>query len=178
MADMIPEHISAIDRPDPKVVRLYLLNSVLVSLSSCGIALPFVLLAAIPVFIRYQTMRYRIDKDGIGLSWGWLNRQESHITFDKIQDIHLHRSFLERWLGLGTIRIQTASGNMAAEITLFGLIKFDDLRDYLYDRMRIKDDSTAPTAAPAAGSIADDAVVAVLQELRDEVRRLRAEVGS
>lgn len=173
---MVPEHIRDIDRPDPKVVQLYLLNSLLVSLSSCGLAFPFLLMAAAPVFIRYRTMRYSIDAEGIGLSWGWLNRQESHITFDKIQDIHLHRSFLERWLGLGTIRIQTASGNMAAEVTLFGLTKFEELRDYLYDHMRQGSRDGAPAHA-AAASADDGEVLAALREMRDEVRRLRAEVS-
>lgn len=165
--------IREIDRPDSKVYALYLSNGLMMSVSSCGIAFPFLVLASLPVFIRYKTMRYKIDEDGVGLSWGWLNRQESHITFDKIQDIHLHRSFLERWFGLGTIRIQTASGNMAAEITLFGLTAYEGMRDYLYDRMRTQDG--ARTASPGAAQ--DDAdVLAVLTELRDEVRRLRAEV--
>ena len=174
---MVPANIQSIERPDAKVVRLYLLNSLLISLSSCGIALPFILLGAAPVFIRYQTMRYKIDADGIGLSWGWLNRQESHITYDKIQDIHLHRSLLERWLGLGTVRIQTASGNMAAEITLFGLVDFDAVRDFLYSRMRLSDAPAAAAATPAAG-VGDGAVISLLEELRDEVRRLRTEVES
>jgi len=173
---MVPDHILAIDRPDPKVLRLYLANTVLLSLSSCGIAFPFLLIAVAPVFIRYRTMRYRIDADGIGLSWGWINRQESHITFDKIQDIHLHRGFLERWLGLGTVRIQTASGNMAAEITLFGLTQYEEIRDYLYDRMRIKDEPPTAAASPAIAGGGEE-IISVLQELRDEVRRLRAEVG-
>lgn len=172
---MIPEHIREIDRPSPRVLQLYVLNALLFSLSSCGIAFPFFLLGAVPTIIQYRTMRYQIDAEGIGLSWGWLSRQESHITFDKIQDIHLHRSFMERWLGLGTIQIQTASGNTAAEVTLFGLTDFEALRDYLYDRMRLKE---SRPAAAGTGGADPDAVVSALRELRDEVRRLRAEVGS
>ena len=177
---MIPETIRALDRPHPKVITLYVINALLASVTTCGLALPFVLLGMVPLFIRYSTTRYHIDEEGVGLSWGWLSRQESHITFDKIQDIHLNRGLVERWLGLGTVRIQTASGNMSAEVTLFGLTAFEELRDYLYDHMRTRQRGDSSAAVPQLsagtdGGSADDAeVLEVLRALRDEVRALRA----
>lgn len=174
---MVPDRIRTIARPHPRVLTLYAVNALLASVTTCGLALPFVLLGMAPLFIRYSTTRYAIDGEGVGLSWGWLSRQESHITFDKIQDIHLHRSLIERWLGLGTVRIQTASGNMSAEITLFGITEFEALRDYLYDHMRGHTSPRAADAPSGGGEGEGEAMLEVLRSLRDEVRALRAELS-
>ena len=37
-------------------------------------------------------------------------RREIHLTYRRIQDIHVTRNLFHRWLGLATVGIQTASG--------------------------------------------------------------------
>jgi len=169
----LPDAIRQLDRPNGKVYAHYFANALLLSLTSCGIALPFLLLGMLPVIIRLRTMRYRIDDDGVGLSFGWLNRHESHITYDKIQDIHVNRGWLERMFGLGTVQIQTASGSSTAEVALVGLTEFDAVRDFLYSRMR---GGEQPTPQPEG-----DDVLVLLRGIRDEVtalgKRLEAQGG-
>lgn len=175
------EQLQTIDRPDRKQVTLIILGGVFASLISCGFAAPFVLLGLIPVLIRYYTTRYRFDESGVGVSWGFLFKQESILTFDKIQDIHLRRGLLERWLGLGTVDVQTASGSAGAEVSLYGLTEFDEVRDFLYQEMRSargmnRPKKTAGVEASGAQVGGGDAI-ALLREIRDEVQRLQREAS-
>ena len=99
MADGKFGHIYKITRPHAKLLKLYLLRSVLT-----GPAFPFVF---IPSFFKYETLKYRFDDEGITMAWGLLWRREIFLTYVRIQDIHLSRGVLERWLGLATINIQS-----------------------------------------------------------------------
>ena len=50
------------------------------------------------------------DEEGISVRWGILFRREINLTYARIQDIHLRSNFIERWLNLARIEVQTASG--------------------------------------------------------------------
>jgi putative membrane protein len=130
----------------------------------------------LPLYFRYHTLRYRIDDEGISAKWGILFRREVYVTFRRIQDIHVSRNIFERWLGIGKVEVQTASGSASAELTLEGMTRYDAVRDYLYTRMR--GSASAAPAAPAAvaavpASAAPDEVVALLREIRDDVAAAR-----
>src|SRR4028118_1678345 len=99
---------SAVTRPAPVLLRYYLV----IALCST-VAFPVVVL---PLYFRYHTLRFRFDDDGISISWGILFRREVHLTYRRIQDIHVTRNLLQRWMGLATVEVQTASGNASAEI--------------------------------------------------------------
>jgi putative membrane protein len=115
-------------RPVPALLRYYLLQSL-----ATGPGLLFL----IPLGIfRYRTLRYEFDAEGMTARWGILFRREISLTYARIQDIHLVSNVVERWLGLGRIQIQTASGQSGAEMTIEGLPDFERLRDELYLRMR------------------------------------------
>ena len=125
--------------------------------------------AAFPVtlpvlYFRFHTLRYRFDAEGIHMSWGILLRREVMVNYSRIQDIHLRSNFVERWLGLARIEIQTASGSSGAELTLEGLADHEAMRDFLYSRMRGAHGTPAPAAEPLA---------AVLGEIATELRAIR-----
>jgi putative membrane protein len=121
-------HVFEIVRPDPKLWTYYILSSFIIG--------PFFWVALIPLYFRYHTLHYRFDQEGISMGWGILFRREIHLTYTRIQDIHLVANFVERWLGLARIQIQTASGSASAEMTLEGLLETERVRDFLYSRMR------------------------------------------
>lgn len=100
------------------------------------------------------------------MSWGVLWRREVYLTYARIQDIHLSRGLFERWLGLATIQLQTASGSASSEMSLVGLTEFELVRDFLYSRMRGVD-------AERTGAAQHDPMLDLLGELLAEVRRLR-----
>jgi putative membrane protein len=109
---------------------------------------------------------------------GILFRKEVNLTYARIQDIHLRSGFLQRWLGLADIQIQTASGSAGAELVIEGFKEFEAIRDFLYTRMRGYQkppaSSAAATTSAAAGTAGgDDEMVALLLNIRDELRRTR-----
>lgn len=117
------------------------------------------------LYFRYQTMRYKFDAEGIHMRWGVLFRHEVMLNYSRIQDIHLQSNFVERWLGLARIEIQTAAGSARSEMTLEGLTDHEAMRDFLYSRMRgAKDHPPAPGAAGLA---------ATLEEIAAELRAIR-----
>ena len=171
MANSATTHpVHDIVRPDKKLLLLYVLR--------CLLAGPFFPFVFLPSYFKYETLRYRFDEDGIAMSWGLLWRREIFLTYARVQDIHLSRGLLERWLGLGTIHIQTASGSASSEMAVVGLTEYGAVRDFLYTQMRgarfgETDDRTAAAGERPAVTEPDDAVV-LLTDIRDEIRSLRA----
>lgn len=169
------EKIFAIERPHESLMTYYLLSSF-----AAGPFFPFVL---VPLYFRYHTMRYSFSDEGVSMRWGILFRREINLTFARIQDIHLTSNFVERWLGLARIQIQTASGSSKAEMTIEGIREFRPLRDFLYSRMRgAKGLGEMPAASGAAsgtsvttasgdGGLGD--VAAALREAVVELKEIR-----
>lgn len=146
---------STIERPHPSLMRYYVFASLL-----SGPAFPLVLMG---LYFRYITLRYKFDADGVSMSYGVFFKREVNLTYRRLQDIHLTHNLLQRWMGLATISLQTASGNAGAEMTIEGVLEAEALRDFLYARMRgAKDDHHAPTMANAVA--ADGIVTAVLHD--------------
>ena len=152
--------VRAIERPHPSLLTYYTIAALCTL-----VAAPFVFL---PLYFRYHTLKFRFDDEGIGASWGILFRREIYLTYKRIQDIHVRRNVIERWLGIGTIEVQTAAGSSAAEMKLEGLLDYELVRDYFYRHMRGHEHTKGKEAAKEA----DDLVV-LLGEIRDELAAAR-----
>jgi uncharacterized membrane protein YdbT with pleckstrin-like domain len=161
--------IFALERPDPALWKLYVIRALLSG--------PGMLVAFPYLYFRYHTLRYRFDDEGIHMKVGILFRREVNLTYARIQDIHLRSGFIQRWLGLADVQVQTASGNAGAELVIEGFREFEQIRDFLYTRMRgaragehatgaASDVHVIPGEAPAG-------MVEVLSQIRDELRRTR-----
>lgn len=168
--------IFAIERPHANLWTYYLLTALVIP--------PLFPFLVLPLWFRYHTMRYKFTPEGISMSWGILFRREVIVNYARIQDIHLRSNFVERWLGLARVLVQTASGNATAELTIEGLREFEALRDFLYSRMRgVKDHpAPSPTHAAAASTSAPsapppDELAAALRETAAELRALREEIA-
>lgn len=155
--------ILAIVRPHPDLWKYYLLGCL-----AFPPAFPFLVL---PAWFRYHTMRYQFTAEGISMRWGILFRREIIVNYARIQDIHLRSNVVERWLGLGRILVQTASGNSGAEMTLEGLKEFEAVRDFLYSKMRGVQDPAQRTASVTGDQNA--ALTAALLEVAQELRATR-----
>ena len=155
----------SITRPAPVLLKYYFLTSLF-----AGPLFPF---AFIPMYFKYETLRYRFDKDGISMAWGILFRREIHLTYRRIQDIHLNRNIVQRWLGLATVAVQTASGSARPEMSIEGILQTEPLRDYLYSEMRgAKDDSAQNNSEQNNGedSVDENRVARLLDEIRDVLK--------
>ena len=159
--DVNADAIFALTRPDRRLLTLYIIYS-----AAANVAFPF---AFLPLYFRFITLRYRFDKEGVSVAYGFLWRRETYLTYARIQDIHVSRNIFERWLGLGAVQIQTASGSASAQEPMVGVRAFNEIRNFLYARMRghnlkHQEESALPQSAPV-----DD----VLRGIRDELRAIR-----
>jgi putative membrane protein len=168
-ASLTPAEIFRIERPDSSLMSYYVLASLM-----AGPFFPFVL---VPLYFRYHTMRYRFSEEGVSMSWGILFRKEINLTFARIQDIHLTSNFVERWLGLARIQIQTASGSAKAEMVIEGITHCRALRDFLYSRMRgakgLSSTFSTTTASAASASVPTSELTSVLRDAVAELRAIR-----
>jgi uncharacterized protein len=166
-ATLSDAQIFAIERPHPQLLKLYIIRAVLTGPG-------FIVLMPL-LFFRYETMRFRFDAEGVHMRWGILFRRQINLTYARIQDIHLTSGFIQRWLGLADVRVQTASGSAGAEMTIEGLLEYEAVRDFLYTRMR---GYRKAGAAVAAGEVVTSApvsaqAVSLLREAVDELRAVR-----
>lgn len=158
--------ILAMQRPDRALLAMYALRSL------AGLFLAPVIF--VPFFFRYHTLRYRFDEEGVSLSWGILFRREIHLTYRRVQDIHVRRNLIERWLGIATVEVQTASGSQEAEMAIEGVRDYEDLRDFLYRRMRGHQlEGAASEPAGGGGAGAEERVVALLEGIRSDLEQVR-----
>jgi membrane protein YdbS with pleckstrin-like domain len=164
-AEPIPAHVAAIERPSPPLWNYYVLQAV-----ASNVAFPITIVV---LFFRYHTMRYRFDAEGIHMKWGILIRREVMLNYSRIQDIQLRANFIERWLGLARIEIQTASGSAGAQMTLEGLLNFVEVRDFLYSRMR-----GARHLGDQPVTVSSESLVDVLTGVAGELRAIRELVAA
>ena len=177
--------ILALERPESGLMTYYVLTSFFAG--------PFFFVPLLVLYFRYHSLRYRFDEEGISMRWGVLFRREIHLTYSRIQDIHLVSNAVERWLGLARIKIQTASGSAKAEMTIEGIGAYAELRDFLYARMRgARGEGGGTVAAPAArsggrsggrsgdlpGGGSGDELAETLREVAGELRALRRELAA
>jgi putative membrane protein len=170
--------IQAIRRPHPNLLFLYFLQAAVTLL-----AFPIVFL---PLFFKYRTLRYTFDDEGISATWGFLFKREIFLTYRRIQDIHVRRNLIERWLGFGRVEIQTAAGSSSAELALEGMEHWGPVRDYLYRRMRgtgpVTGEPATTAAAPGSATVATAASteasesVALLRAIKEDVEAVRRAV--
>ncbi len=173
-SQLTPTQILALERPHPSLWTYYII---------CGLMTGPVALVMLPyLYFRYHTLRYRFDDEGIHMKVGILFRREVNLTYARIQDIHLHSNFIQRWLGLANVQIQTASGSNGAELVIEGFKEYEVIRDFLYTRMRgykehrpVGNDSAAGGAAAVVSASTDETseTIALLMNIRDELRRTR-----
>ena len=122
---------------------------------------------------KYWTLEYDFDEDGISMKWGVLWRRDIHLTYRRIQDIHLTRNVIQRWMRLADVSVQTAGGSASPEMVIEGAPCPEELRDDLYARMRGSGlvDHAAATSGPDSGSASGSAeAIELLTEIRDLIR--------
>lgn len=182
---------TSVTRPEPALLSYYKL--------SAAFSLVFFPLVFLPLWFRYKSLRYRIDDEGVSMSWGILNKREVFLTYRRLQDIQVTQGFIQRKFGLADLHLHTASGSAGAEMKLEGLPDPEAFRDYLYARMRgaedggqggdagrrdaerrdaegrdagAESDRSAAASAPDHSSGDPDEALALLREIRDELRRV------
>ena len=142
---------------------------------------PVLIFGLIPALLKYHSLRYRFDDEGVQMSWGVLFKREVSLGYRRIQDIHVTRGLIQRWFGLATVSVQTASASAMPEMKIEGIRDPEGLRDFLYARMR---GATGKGGSSAVGGSTGDATssetamhddasaeaLALLHDIRDALR--------
>lgn len=160
----LERRVHTITRPEPALLWMYVLTSLALLIFA-----PF---AMVPLFFRYQTLWYRFDATGVAMGYGILFRRELQLTYARMQDIHLSQNIVERWLGIGTVTVQTAGSGGAGNLAIVGVKDFDAIRDYLYAKMR----GVRPEEATSSHSAGD--TDRLLTEIRDALADAAKALGA
>lgn len=166
------DHVYRITRPSTKLLTYYFVRSLL--------ALPVFPIVFLYHFIIFKTLRYQFTDEGVSKSWGRLWKKEVYLTYSRIQDIHLSRDLIQRWIGLASIHLQTASAGSKPEMSIDGFLEFEMLRDFLYSRMRGAQSGPeySEVAEPPVAAEGNDELLPLLGEIRDELRAMRRTIES
>jgi membrane protein YdbS with pleckstrin-like domain len=117
----------------------------------------------------YRSLRYEIGDEHVIVHQGVLTRAVKHVPYRTVTNVTVKRGVLDRWLGLGTLEIQTAglSGTHQAEQSLAGLADADEVYDRVVAQLRRFRGGMAPTQAEMeAPGEAEETLAALLAEVR------------
>lgn len=122
----------------------------------------------------YRSLRYEVQDDEVVVNVGIWTKSVKHVPYRTVTNIQVKRDVVDRWLGVGTLNIQTAgmSGQTGAEERLVGLSDVQGVYESVVRELRRfrggmaptqADVEVEPTAAPMDG----------LGEILAEVRAIR-----
>lgn len=98
------------------------------------------LIATPIVNVWIKNLIYYIDEDRITIHKGILSKIKQNVPYRAITDFQLHRSLYDRFLGIASIKVQTAGQSPTAtgfEAKLSGLTEWDELLENLREKVKI-----------------------------------------
>ena len=122
----------------------------------------------------YRSLRYEVQDDEVVVHVGIWTKSVKHVPYRTVTNLQVKRDIVDRWLGIGTLNIQTAgmSGQTGAEERLVGLSDVQGVYESVVRELRRFRGGMAPTQAdvevePTAGPQGG------LGEILAEVRAIR-----
>ncbi len=118
-----------------------------------------------------KNLSYSVGEDRITIYKGILAKIQQNIPYRAITDFRLHRSLYDRFLGIGSIQIQTAGQSVSAtgfEGQMSGLMQWDDLLENLREKLKKMHEArqAAGGMAPAQAQPEKNDLTLILEELR------------
>jgi len=105
------------------------------------IAILVMWLIAYPIAILWiRNLSYLIQEDRITIHKGILTKTHQNIPYRSVTDFILQRSLYDRFLGIGSIRIQTAGQSQSAtgyEGNMAGLVEYEKFHNQLREKLRL-----------------------------------------
>lgn len=130
-------------------------------------------LIAVPIIkLWINNLSYYIDEDRITIHKGILSKIKQNVPYRAITDFQLHRSLYDRFLGIASIKLQTAGQSPSAtgfEAKLSGLIDWDDLLEKL--RAKVKRLYPSSVTTDTTQSIANNN--GLLEKILEELKGIR-----
>jgi len=122
----------------------------------------------------YRSLRYEVQDDEVVVNAGIWTKSVKHVPYRTVTNMEVKRDVVDRWLGIGTLNIQTAgmSGQKGAEERLVGLSNVQEVYEAVVEELRRFRGGMAPTQA----DVEAEPVAALpdgLGEILAEVRAIR-----
>ena len=160
---------------------LYLVMAPALVMTLTVVGIPL-LLVWIPVGMLWartfvDRLTCRLTEDTLEIGKGVLFRKELTIPLDRIQEISLREGPLQRYLGISSLRFETAGGGSptdASDLDLPGILRARDFRSRVLSQRDRRRASRSGSEEPR-GEVPDDGVetsLSVLREIRDSIRRI------
>jgi uncharacterized membrane protein YdbT with pleckstrin-like domain len=130
------------------------------------------------LYLWYKNLEYRIYEDRVCIHKGILTKTQQNIPFRAITDFALVRTLYDRFLDIGSIKIQTAGKHMSSssayEGNLAGLVNYEQLHTDLRERVKkLHPGSETATTVKAE----KPAETEVWQEMLRELKEIRKNTG-
>jgi putative membrane protein len=119
----------------------------------------------------YRSLSYEIQESEVIVRAGIVTRSVKHVPYRTVTNLTVKRGLLDRWLGLGTVDIQTAgmSGTNNVEQSLVGLENAQEVYDLVARELR----RFRGTATEGVGDVSVPASTDTLGAILSEVRAIR-----
>ncbi|HOG45551.1 MAG TPA: PH domain-containing protein [Anaerolineae bacterium] len=150
--------------------------ALIIGLVIAGLDLAWYLPALAIVGPYHRSLRYEVQDDEVIVYAGIWTQSVKHVPYRTVTNLTVKRDILDRWLGTGTLEIQTAgmSGSQSkAEECLVGLANVQAVYSIVAAELRRFRGAMGPAAAeamPVAAS-GDDGLQGIAAEVR-AIRRL------
>ena len=127
-------------------------------------------------YLWIKNLKYEIEPEKIIIHKGILSKIEKSIPYRAVTDFVLHRSLFDRFLGIASIRVQTAGQSQTAtgyEGNLSGVLKWNEIHSVLKENLaKIHSSALTVTDSDEVFDLGGEGTLrSILEELR-EVRRL------
>ena len=122
-----------------------------------------------------KNLSYVIREDRVTIHKGILTKTKQNIPYRAVTDFVLHRSLYDRFLGIGSIRVQTAGQSQTGtgyEGNLAGLLNFDNLHGELREKIKVLHPSQN---VEVKREVADKDV---LEEILNEIKQIRRKLDN
>ncbi len=130
------------------------------------------------LFLWYRNLEYRVHEDRVSIHKGILTKTQQNIPFRAITDFALVRTLYDRFLDIGSIKIQTAGKHISSssqyEGNLAGLINYEQLHSDLRERVKKLHPVSETVTTPESEKPAD---AEVWQEMLKELKEIRKNTG-
>jgi membrane protein YdbS with pleckstrin-like domain len=132
-----------------------------------------------PLFKRY---RYELMDDEIVVHSGYIMQKVAHVPYRMVTNIEIRRGLLDRWLGIGHLKIDTAGNsdpNQRPEARLLGLENVDAAYEEVAGCLRAFDEAQQSLPwerrrRPVTGAV--DAEQDVMVEILSELKSINAKL--
>jgi uncharacterized membrane protein YdbT with pleckstrin-like domain len=130
------------------------------------------------LYFWYKNLEYRIYEDRVCIHKGILTKIQQNIPFRAITDFALVRTLYDRFLDIGSIKIQTAGKHISSssqyEGNLAGLINYEQLHTELRERVKKLHPVSETVTTRESEKPAD---TDLWQEMLKELKEIRKNTG-